>query len=142
MFWHHFGHHGAGDRPFTAHTHGDQKPKDDHVPGLGGERRDAGEDGVKQDRDDHGLRAADLVAHDAKHHAAEGASQKERRQRDIVPSGHQWIVRRFDAQQVRHRVAHAGDKDLPLENVEHPAQGTNDEDQPLVARDAAVPGQF
>src|SRR5258707_1335121 len=42
-------------------------------------------------------------------------------------------------QQFRHRLVHAGVKDLPLEDVEDPAERGQHQDQPLIPADARIP---
>lgn len=62
VFGEDFGNERGGDCPFAADSHGDEEAEDADVPELGGEVGEAGEDGVKEDGEDHDGLAADFVA--------------------------------------------------------------------------------
>ena len=62
VFGEDFSNEGGGDGPLTTDAHGDEEAKDTDVPELGGEVGEAGEDGVKEDGEDHDGLAADFVA--------------------------------------------------------------------------------
>ena len=66
-------------------------------------------------------------------------AHQERAQRDVVVK-RLGPYRCIGGEQIWHRLAHAGDKNLPFEDVEYPAQRGNRQHQPLVAGDPRIPG--
>ena len=62
VFGEDFRNEGGGDGPLATDTHSDEEAEDTYVPEFGGEVGEAGEDGVKEDGEDHDGLAADFVA--------------------------------------------------------------------------------
>ena len=62
VFGEDFSNEGGGDGPLATDAHGDEEAEDTYVPEFGGEVGEAGEDGVKEDGEDHDGLAADFVA--------------------------------------------------------------------------------
>ena len=114
------------------------------MPPFRRECRNERECRIRRDCQDEGTDPSDSIAEDSKRHASGGSAQQERAERNVVeigqPARSLSRIEAIDArQQVRHCLVHARDIDLALERVEDPTQRGNQQDGPLLPRDAVIP---
>ncbi len=122
--------------PFAADAQGRQEAKDEQVPpGLGGGRQ-AGEEGVGQDREHQGPGATYAVAESSKKSAADRPAQQEGRLNERAAIADDRIMD-IGLQQFGHERQGHGRVQVHVEAVEHPAQPGRDARAPLAGFEIA-----
>ena len=108
------------------------------MPPFPGERGHTSEGGIHQDGQDHGSRAPDAIAQYSKENPADRSTQQEHRQRDIVVKGLGPFCG-IAAQQFLSNFLHRSDEHLAFEDIKYPAQGSDQQHEPLVGGDSVKP---
>ena len=119
-----------------------RKRYDGEVPDSRRQRAQAGEDRVEQNRDDHGLHAADAIAEDAEDQPAARPPDHENhrgvagvfRNRAASPASC-----RSDVQQFRDRRAACQLEQLLVHRVEQPAERRRQQNEPVIRGQLTVP---
>ncbi len=127
--------------PFAADPEGRQETKDEQLPPGLGKRRQAGEEGVGQDRTHQGTGAAHAVAEATEESAADGPAQQEGGldERTAIADDR---VMDIGLEQFGHERQGHGRIKVHVEAVKHPAQPGRDARAPLPGREIAEPCGF
>lgn len=133
--WHDFRQQGYTYGEFTADTEPCDESIEREIPETDGERAQSGAQGIDQDGDHHRLGSADTVTEYTEDQSTRRPTCQEHRGRIATPE--HWILSLLE-QGPHSRHARQG-KQLLVQTVKEPAQGSDGEDEPVVTGQSVPP---
>jgi hypothetical protein len=131
--------HSRRHRPLAADADRHQETQHGDLPKFLGECGQAGEHRICEDGQHQNRPPTPSIGQRPEADAAEGPADEEHPEKEVAVK--QRRVRGPAGRQVAKELAPGDVEDLPFVNVENPARRCKDEDQPLRARDVAIPGE-